>query len=385
MTGLLWRRRRELHPDQIRAIEGLDVRGRYLVVGPPGSGKTSILLHRGQYMRLAPHNFTNIRLITFTRPLREFIAVNGDDRFPPGLIQTVHRFVDEMITSHGGTPPDIEDGTGLNERNRLRAAHALALLDGGHRKFKFQALLVDEIQDFSREELLLMGTMSDNLMLAGDNRQRIFDLNEGSSAAAELGCQTIELEHHFRISPQICRVADRILGDDDRKLSNSCHYRGPEPGDPQVFGSLTRTEQLDRLVQVLDVQLDAFNEEGDLIGIVTWSKQDCNSILVRLEQERRFMGKAKVYHSDVLDRSFDSEHRICIMPIQSCKGLEFRAVHWMFADAYPHHINRERAYTVVTRAKTSLSVYHQHPLPPALAGALAPPPERGLFEDDDDE
>src|ERR1043165_7072432 len=78
--SLLWRRRRELHPDQIRAIEGLSVDGRYLLLGPPGSGKTSILLHRGQYLRLPPHNMSNVRLVTFTRTLREFIAVSGDDR-----------------------------------------------------------------------------------------------------------------------------------------------------------------------------------------------------------------------------------------------------------------------------------------------------------------
>ena len=381
--GLLWRRRRDLHPDQIRAIEGLNVDGRYLIVGPPGSGKTSILLHRGQYLRLPPNNLTNIRLITFTRTLREFIAVNGDDRFPPKLIQTVHSFVDEVIEGHGGEVPEFDGTVPLAERNRQRAALALTLIDTKGRRFGFDALLVDEIQDLSRDEMMLFGRMTRNFMLAGDDRQRLFDLDEGAAAAGELGCQTIELTHHYRISPQICRVADSIMGQESRRLSASCHYRGPEPGEPQALAGLSKAQQLDRLLGALDIQLDTYNEADDIIGIITWSKDDCDLIMERMEREPRFAGKAKVYHSGVRDRTFDNAHRICITPVQSCKGLEFRAVHWLFADEYQHHVTHERAYTVVTRAKTSLTIYHDRPLPGVLAGALAPPQGRGLFDDDD--
>ncbi|MBM0204453.1 ATP-binding domain-containing protein [Micromonospora sp. STR1s_5] len=71
------------------------------------------------------------------------------------------------------------------------------------------------------------------------------------------------------------------------------------------------------------------------------------------------------------------------MTLQSCKGLEFRAVHWLFADEDSYHINPTRAYTAVTRAKSSLAVYHDRPLPAFLAGALPAASARGLFDDDE--
>ena len=382
--GLLWRRRGELHPDQIRAIEGLQVNGRYLIVGPPGSGKTSILLHRGQYLRLPPHGLTNVRLVTFTRTLAEFICVNGDDRFPPELMQTVRCFVDDAIKAHGACPPDI-DCKNLAEKNRIRAEFALNVITKSGIRVKFDALLIDEIQDLSPEELRLFSVLSDRLMVVGDSRQRVFDTAGSLDCAKnELGCIEYQLTHHYRISEQICRVADAILVQGEYSLAQFCHYRGPEPTQPVAHPGLSREQQVERLKDALDVQIDTYNADDDLIGVVAWRKSDCEFIFSQLEEDPRFRGRAKVYHSDVDDRSFDPEHTICVTTIQSCKGLEFRALHWLFVDENGGLLTRERAYTAVTRAKTSLALYHRDRLPHALAGAFAPAVDRGLFEDDDE-
>jgi DNA helicase IV len=381
--SLLWRRRRELHPDQIRAIEGLSVDGRYLLLGPPGSGKTSILLHRGQYLRLPPHNMSNVRLVTFTRTLREFIAVSGDDRFPPGLIQTNKDFVDQIFRAYSTSPPNLPEDMSLAEKNRQRAISANQLLASGPPRISFDALLVDEIQDLSGEEVTLFGSLSPKLMMVGDSRQKLFDeVHGGIEAARTLGCEEIELKHHFRISRDICRVADSILLPGNYRLEQFNHYQGPTPSPPSTRSHLSKEQQLSALVEALDVQLDTYNEPTDLIGLVTWRKQDCDLIAEHLG-ETRFAGLTRVFHSDIEGRRFETGIRICVITVQSCKGLEFRALHWLFADEVPHFITRERAYTVVTRAKSSLTVYHHGPLQAFLAVALPAPPS-GLFEDDDE-
>jgi DNA helicase IV len=378
--SLLWRRRSDLHPDQIRAIEGLTIDGKYLLVGPPGSGKTSILLHRGQYLRLPPHNLTNVRLVTFARTLREFIAVNGDERFPPNLIQTVHGFVDDLFGVYASPKPKFPDGTTLSEKNRLRAIEATNLIEQQGRKLFFDALLIDEVQDLSAEEVGLFQRLSDRHMMVGDSRQRLFD-PLGGLDAAEQGAELITLRHHFRISLEICRVADAILRQDDYGLAEYSHYQGPPPSLPISLGKLTRAQQLERLIQALDLQLDTYNDPSDFIGVVASRTELCDSIFDALSSTK-FAPMVRVYHSGIEGRTFDPGCRVCVTTIQSCKGLEFRALHWLFADEDAHHMTREKAYTVVTRAKSSLTVYHQSNLPACLAGAFPPPPQP-LFEDDE--
>ena len=71
------------------------------------------------------------------------------------------------------------------------------------------------------------------------------------------------------------------------------------------------------------------------------------------------------------DPTLDPTRPICILTVKGCKGLEFRTVHWLFADELSHHHGPEDYYTVITRAKTSLDVYYTESLPDILARAHA--------------
>src|SRR5260370_38326073 len=150
-------------------------------------------------------------------------------------------------------------------------------------------------------------------------------------------------------------MEDAILLPGDYRLEEFCHYQGPTPTLPQAHDGLDRTQQFRKLNESLDVQLDTYNAPGDLIGIVLWAKRDCDFMYEQL-MGTRFGALSRVFHSGIADRSFAPGSRICIVTVQSCKGLEFRALHWLFVDESSYYITRERAYTVITRAKSSLTI-----------------------------
>ena len=77
-----------------------------LIVGPPGSGKTNILMLRANYVRsVAPR----IMLLTFTRTLTEFLRagpnVGRADQIQVSEIKTFMGWAKELIRQNGGLPP----------------------------------------------------------------------------------------------------------------------------------------------------------------------------------------------------------------------------------------------------------------------------------------
>jgi hypothetical protein len=68
---------------------------------------------------------------------------------------------------------------------------------------------------------------------------------------------------------------------------------------------------------------------------------------------------------------FEERRPVCVCSVHGAKGLEFRTVHLLDAENVGKSpLRRNVAYTAVTRAKTSLSLYHTKPLPPYLDSAL---------------
>ena len=72
-----------------------------LITGPPGSGKTNLLLLRANNLYLAGQR--NIAIVTFTRALREFIS-SGATRyhFPVTRIMTCREWQNDFLHQYGG-------------------------------------------------------------------------------------------------------------------------------------------------------------------------------------------------------------------------------------------------------------------------------------------
>lgn len=388
MATLWWTKKEQLDRYQIDLIQNLPLRENFLILGPPGSGKTNVLLRRAQFVR--GQTLPNVLVLTFTRPLTEFVKTGcfdaqGREIFPRNCVTTLESWQRFLYRQHGADLP--QGPSPLTERKRRLAIGAMNFRDQ-ERLPPYDALFIDEAQDLLVEEIKLLAQWSSVLFFVGDDRQRIFEETEGLAAVREVVPPANErvLEFHYRIAPEICRVADRILlPSNGKSLVSTEHYTGPTPATVSMQQKLTKDQQLEITASLLRQQIRVYGDlisQGDRLGVIVARKDDREAAFHYLEAIPALAGKSKIIRSreeseDDYDPSFDPEVPICILTVKGCKGLEFRAVHWLFADELAHYYTLEHYYTVVTRAKTSLNVYSSNALPQALARAHS---EMGVLE-----
>jgi len=76
-----------------------------------------------------------------------------------------------------------------------------------------------------------------------------------------------------------------------------------------------------------------------------------------------------------MSREFDPKLPVWVSTVHSSKGLEYRCAHIVSADELSTFNAHERrvVFMAITRAKTTLDIYHLKPLHAFFASALAKP------------
>jgi len=381
--SLWWAKREQLDPNQVKLIEDLPLDGNNLVVGPPGSGKTNILLRRAQYARTQGR--PNVTVLTFTRPLTEFLrtgcfAGDGRELFPPSLLNTYESWQREFHRRNSVALPDVS--LGFEERKRELAKSTANILKNNPIP-KYDALFVDEAQDLLPEEIDLILSVSNNVFCVGDEHQKIYSSTSGLSTlrAKVPSLSEHKLPFHYRLAPEICEVADRIqISSGVGTLSDTQQYQGPRPGRVDVHGPLLRADQIRSAVASLKDQIRVYGDlirDGDKLGVIVPRQSDREEVLEELEADPDLAGLAQIVRArgaegdNGFNPTIDPAKPILILSVKGAKGLEFRAAQWLYADDLENVFTPEVYYTVVTRAKTSLDIYFTSKLPKELAKAYS--------------
>lgn len=360
-----WRGADELDEDQ-QAIMELSSEGSYAISGPPGSGKTNLLLMRAAYLSSLSQN---IAILVMNRTLVEFIKTGaGGYGFSSDAIMTSRQFIAQLAAEQGVIlNPDFDW-----EEGREEAKNALAQIVHAKGRPIYDAILIDEAQDHTEEELSLFRRLAHDLFLSADARQLIYKIgSKGDQFDAIVDEQKL-LRYHYRSAPEICDLADAI-GDCFSapyvRIAPTSRYPASSPKGEITVKQASVEEQGRLIAERLHLQLRAFR--GELIGVITPNRNEAKLIAEILAEN----GLADLLTIQVGQAYMQmrSERPICVSTVHGAKGLEFRAVHFAAAETVKSHGQSQKrlAFTAVTRAKTALAIYHDKAMPAYLNSAVA--------------
>jgi superfamily I DNA/RNA helicase len=367
MDDTWWVDPTELDPTQ-REIVTLPAGTSHLVLGPPGSGKSNLLLLRANHLSLA--GTPNIAVIVFTRTLERFLDKGGDQySFDPACIFTSMRWQLQFLERFGVAV----DTTGVFENIRARIVTAMReLLDKKKIPPQHQVILLDEAQDYLPEEIEIFRRLSDEIFAVADSRQKIYPGPSGIDALTAIAGRPKNLPFHYRNGRKICLVADELgkrMAGYEPILPSAQYKEKTYPSTVEAIATGDINEQIARLIDVVGKQLRAYPK--GMIGVLVPRAEDLKSVWAGLEAST--LASQAALHTASSGATFADDRRVCVTTVHSAKGLEFRATNIACAEGFKKFKEqRAMAYVAVTRAKTSLVVLHSGKMPGYLAEALGP-------------
>lgn len=367
MKRIWWTQAEELDEDQKRVLR-LPLDGSYLIEGPPGSGKTNLIVLRAKF--LINSGRPNLKVVVFTRALKEFIvAGSGEYGIDESLISTIDKWSTDFLKEHSIHPGELPKK--FDDRRRKLCEMVEEAVENLELGKQYDTILIDEAQDLLPEEISIFSKLSNQLYAVADIKQKIYGTANPLPRLRQIVSQAIKLTFHYRNGPEICRLADLIgasFGNYVPFEESSLYDDEAEPCTVEAFQVRDESEQFRLLFERLTLQLRTY--PGELIGILTPRKERPADIAKRLE-EAGFEGLYTL-HGGGNYGHFTEDSPICVSTLHSAKGLEFRASHMIDLDGLSG-MGRQRhlAYTGVTRTKTALSLYHEGAAPPFLLHALA--------------
>jgi superfamily I DNA/RNA helicase len=325
-----------LHDSQLtrdqRAVVELRTERHHLVMGPPGSGKTQVLLHRARWLRqtykIPPEGFyvlvyTNV-LTYFLRQSLEFLGIPKENvrTFDDWCADLWDQFVKQPKPR---TAPDRRKKTFIDfpavRAGVLRSLQAKASSGAsqGQTIPMLAFVLVDEGQDLDATAFGILSLTAKHLTVFADARQQIF---EGGASVLEmqkhlsLTGQTASLLAAHRNSPDIAKLASYF-----GSAYEGINYLAMERQKPCLYVANGWDDEMDHLADVL--------RERRLLnhrcGIIVPTNRDLFSVTTKLGERGVEVHKAIAIRRGGTPPDFDSLTPT-IASYHNAKGLTFDCV-----------------------------------------------------------
>lgn len=374
MSDTWWKDEDELVPEQAKLLD-IHEEKNLLIKGPPGSGKTNLLLLRANQLYLGER--PNLHIVVFGSLLKQFIQLGGNQYdFPNEKIVTHARLFNDILRAEGHGIDD--QSLDLEEARAERAKRLQHLVDAGKVGVPFEALLLDEAQDYTPQEIKLMRGLTEVFVASADSRQKIYNVDDCSKELEACTDVLYPLTFHFRNGHAICRVADGIFKGTPGYVPLLEHTNYKEADYPSTFQAKSGLS-LDEQVTVMATQINdqRFAYPDDLIGVLCPRNEELSQV---------YAGLVAAGLGDSITRanssSFNPSAPIWLSTLTAAKGLEFRALHIAGLDflARMGGAQKRLIYTGITRGKTALTMYWNTTIPGYLESAIqsASPPKASV-------
>lgn len=365
MSNTWWKNFDELKKEQAELLD-IPTDRSLLIKGPPGSGKTNLLLLRAN--QLAIGDRPNLNVVVFGSLLKQFIQMGGlQYNFPNEKIVTHARLFSDILRAENAGFADRS--MTLPEARQERANRLEELVKSGVVGFQFDALLLDEAQDYTPQEIRILRSLTEVLVVTADRQQAIFNVDDCTETLENCVDEVHNLKYHFRNGLDICRVADGLQkGKPDYSPMLQCSNYDEAAYPSRVFpkSGLTLEEQAVAIARQVKEQRFAYPD--DLIGVLCPKNADLDVIADKLESAGLGSETTRANTKDL----FDSSKPVWLSTLSAAKSLEFRAVHIAGLDELHNTgpVQKRLIFTGVTRAKTALSLYWHTSIPGYLESAL---------------
>jgi superfamily I DNA and RNA helicase len=323
---------------QFAALRGIFELPRVAVSGPAGSGKTLLAIWRLQALNEADKRGL---YVCFNTKLAETLRCKHPEI--ASCIVSVDKFFTEMC-------PSLRSGsdTSLFFRETLPAA-ALDAAAGYKEAVKYDAIIVDEGQDFSELQLYALNELlrSDKTewIIFTDRRQDLFQMRAGDMFGAEV---IFKLYHNCRNTQRVNDATNSYLG--KQRIDS---MPGMPVGEPPVVMQCSDRETMAMKAWELAKQ---------------WSTSGGVVILSPYTLENSAMAFSRKGHSLTLSENLEDIGKdgiVYFSTIRSFKGIEAPAVILIDADipsdAERSPLRSEDIYVACTRPTARLAILSKNP------------------------
>ena len=213
--------RLELTPDQLRVVE-LSASEHRIVFGPPGSGKTQILIHRAAHLRdtyrVDPERF---RILVFTNVLTDYIRSALEFvGIPEECVMTFDQLCVDLYQQNISSQLPWNDAGKVPDFRAIRQEVLKLAKTHADVRNLFDFTLVDEGQDLPVESFEILRLLSRHVTVFADHQQQIFE--QGASEeeilqALGLGRRNATLLAAYRNSPDVARLASYFIAESEAR------------------------------------------------------------------------------------------------------------------------------------------------------------------------